>query len=124
LRLIRCLIRSGSEVTEIIRLAAECAACFAGISLCAAVHAGDSQVANQQPMKWPREPLLSCNARVEYAQQFLLMMKQGLPEERIQFASDWDPQEELDEILEIRRRVYHDRDGLNEILACAAGSGT
>src|SRR5262249_9108932 len=78
----------------------------------------------QRPMVWPKEPVLSCGARVQYAKEFLLMMKQGLPEERIQFASDWEPHEELDEILEIRRRVYHDRDGLKEILACAAGSGT
>lgn len=72
-----------------------------------------------QPIAWPQKPVLSCRARVEYARQFLIMMKQGLPEQRIHFASDWESKDELAEILEIRRRAYHDRAGLNEVLACA-----
>ncbi len=75
-------------------------------------------------MAWPQQPVLSCGARVEYARQFLVLMQQGLPEERIHFASDWEPAEELAEILEIRRRVYHDRDALIEIVVCTAGSDT
>jgi len=73
-------------------------------------------------MAWPAKPILPCRARVEYAKQFLEMMNQGLPEQRIHFAGEWEVIQELAEILEIRRRVYHDREALNEILACATGN--
>jgi len=73
----------------------------------------------QQPMAWPYEPVLTCRARVYYARQFLSYYEQGLPEDRIIISTDWDSSQERAEILEIRRRVYHDQDALKEVTACA-----
>ena len=78
----------------------------------------------QQPMAWPERPVLTCKARVAYARQFLGMARGGLPEQRIVIADDWEPADERAEILEIRRRVYHDLEALGEVVACAGGEQT
>jgi len=70
----------------------------------------------QQPMPWPYEPVLTCRARVYYTRQFLSYYE---PEDRIIISTDWDSSQERAEILEIRRRVYHDQDALKEVTACA-----
>lgn len=49
------------------------------------------------------------------------MARQGLPEDRVIISPSFDPPEARDEVIEIRRRVYHDPDGLREVLACAHG---
>jgi len=69
-------------------------------------------------MVWPTNPVLPCHARIGYAQEFLELAKQGLPEQRIVIAEDWEPAEERAEVLEIRRRAYHDQEALAEIVAC------
>lgn len=97
------------------------------ISLCLASCAhkpAPEPVAIQEPMVWPQQPLLPCRARVHFARQFLGSFKQGLPEQRIVIAEDWEPAEERAEILEIRRRAYHDQDALSEVVACAMGRAT
>ena len=76
------------------------------------------------PMEWPANPVLSCDARIEYARQFIEFQREGLPEERITVADISGLRQERDEILEIRRRVYHDREALKEVLACSGDSDT
>jgi len=73
----------------------------------------------QERMAWPKTPVLSCRARIVYTQQFLRYFKEGLPEDRIIIESDWKSSEERAEVLEIRRRVYHDQPALDEVTACA-----
>jgi len=75
-------------------------------------------------MEWPTDPVLSCAARTEYARQFIEFDRQGLPEQRINVADISGRAQERAEILEIRRRVYHDREALKEVLACAAHEDT
>ncbi|MEO8629441.1 MAG: hypothetical protein ABI612_15275 [Betaproteobacteria bacterium] len=85
--------------------------------------AAPAQVAVSQPaMAWPEKPSLPCPARVGYATEFLKLMKQGMPEDRIHFSEDWPNRQELAEILEIRRRAFHDREALLEIVSCAEES--
>ncbi|HTS53387.1 MAG TPA: hypothetical protein VMH26_08955 [Burkholderiales bacterium] len=91
---------------------------------CASTPAPKPAAETQQPMTWPQAPVLTCRARVAYARQFLGYFKEGLPEDRIIIASDWEPPEERDEILEIRRRVYHDQEALEEVIACSRGKET
>jgi len=80
--------------------------------------APDPAVEVQEPMAWPQTPVLSCQARIAYTQQFLWYFKEGLPEDRIIIASDWESSQERAEILEIRRRVYHDQGALQEVTTC------
>jgi hypothetical protein len=74
-----------------------------------------------EPIAWPQEPALPCEARVSFARHYAELARQGLPEERIVIAKDWDPPQQRIELLEIRRRAYHDREALREVVACALG---
>lgn len=94
------------------------------LGACASVPKQQEIVEVQEPMPWPVHPVLPCRARVAYAQEFFSYSQQGLPEQRIVIADDWEPAEERAEILEIRRRAYHDREGLREVMACAGGKDT
>jgi len=94
------------------------------LGACASVRKPQEIVEVQEPMPWPEHPVLPCRARVAYAQEFFSYSQQGLPEQRIVIADDWEPAEERAEILEIRRRAYHDREGLREVMACAGGKDT
>ena len=94
------------------------------LGACATVPKPREIVEAQEPMSWPEHPVLPCRERVAYAQEFYGYSQQGLPEQRIVIADDWEPAQERAEILEIRRRAYHDREGLREVMACASGKDT
>jgi len=94
------------------------------LAACAGAPKPQEVVEEQEPMAWPEHPMLPCRARVAYAQEFVGYSQQGLPEQRIVIAEDWEPAEERAEILEIRRRAYHDREALREVIACAGGKET
>ena len=100
-------------------LAAALVVCMACLPSCARTSNADAVEEIPRPMAWPANPLLPCRARIGYANEFLDLAKQGLPEQRIVIAEDWEPAEERAEILEIRRRAYHDQDALAEVVECA-----
>ena len=104
-----------------IRVAALVGTALASLCLASCAHTRPAApVAEvQQPMDWPYAPVLPCRARIAYTQQFLSYFEQGLPEDRIVISTDWDSSQERAEILEIRRRVYHDQQALREVTACA-----
>lgn len=70
---------------------------------------------------WQEHAILSCPGRLGNAHGFALMAKQDVPGERIIIAETFEPPEAREEVREIRRRAYHDPDGLLEVLTCTLG---
>jgi hypothetical protein len=95
--------------------------CAANLTACAINPAAQPPLEARTPIDWPQDPALPCQARVSFARQYSELARQGLPEERIIIAKDWDPPQQRVELLEIRRRAFHDREALREVVACALG---
>ena len=58
------------------------------------------------------------------ANRLAIISSPWLAEQRVVIAADWEPSEQRAEILEIRRRAFHDRKAPQDVLARALDTDT